>query len=72
MTCLWLPCGIRQSTGTELDEMRRSMALKEESFREIAAVTKQREKQLSAANRSVQSLKLKLRELDALMLSKIR
>ena len=46
------------------------MALKEESFREIAAVTKQREKQLSAANISVQLLKMKLRELDALMLSK--
>ncbi|NDD92990.1 hypothetical protein EBZ37_13025, partial [bacterium] len=51
----------------ELYELRRSLAAKEETLNELSAVSQGRERQLSAANRSVQMLKMAIRERDERM-----
>lgn len=70
------PSLVGQSGGSkdareELFELRRNLFAKEETYSELTAVSKAREAQLSAANRSVQMLKMAIRERDELMNTKI-
>jgi hypothetical protein len=56
----------------ELIELRRNLANKEETFLELTAVSKSREAQLTAANFSVQSLKVVAKERNDLIQVRIR
>jgi chromosome segregation ATPase len=51
----------------ELEDMRRQLARKEEAYNEATALTKNREAQLSAADRAVQILKVASKEREEIM-----
>ena len=56
----------------ELNELRKKLSIKEETYLELSAISKSREAQLSAANRSVQSLKITTNECNDLMHQRIK
>jgi chromosome segregation ATPase len=56
----------------ELDDLRRQLARKEESFNEISALTQNREAQLSAADRAVQIIKAASKDREEIMQARFK